>query len=311
MANPDLHEIIERSLLPLIGPKYVLLEVPYYTNIGDILIWEGERQLLSKLKGNIGYSSGYSNYDHTKRYSKDTTILLQGGGNWGDIWKDPHALRKEIVALHPENRIVVFPQTIYYREERNLIEDSRFWSQYPNVTICARDAVSFGILSEFFPQNNRLLLPDMAFCMDIPKNALACGGEKVLFAKRKDKELDDSLDYSIVPECAEVHDWPTFEGKTKPWDITIGVMNRLSLLLGGSIKRRLVDCYWERTLREQYIRIGIDFLMRYHTVYTTRLHIGILAAMMGRRVFLLDNNYGKLRSFYDTWMKDFENVSLV
>ena len=40
---------IEEVLRPLIDRDYVLLELPYYENIGDILIWEGERHFLEKL----------------------------------------------------------------------------------------------------------------------------------------------------------------------------------------------------------------------------------------------------------------------
>ena len=37
-----LRQKIESSLLALIDSDYHLLEVPYYANVGDMLIWQGE-----------------------------------------------------------------------------------------------------------------------------------------------------------------------------------------------------------------------------------------------------------------------------
>ena len=33
---------IEKQLIPLIDSDYVLWDLPYHTNIGDTLIWQGE-----------------------------------------------------------------------------------------------------------------------------------------------------------------------------------------------------------------------------------------------------------------------------
>lgn len=38
----ELRQIIEEQLTPLINNDYVLYDLPYYSNIGDLLIWEGE-----------------------------------------------------------------------------------------------------------------------------------------------------------------------------------------------------------------------------------------------------------------------------
>ena len=45
----QLRGIIKEKITPLITGDYVLWDVPYYGNIGDILIWEGECQFLSSL----------------------------------------------------------------------------------------------------------------------------------------------------------------------------------------------------------------------------------------------------------------------
>ena len=79
--------LISKTLLPLIGKKCVLYDVPFYKNIGDVLIWQGELSFLAE--NNIEILD-YANY-HTyvkKDISNDVTILFQGGGNIGDLYHD-------------------------------------------------------------------------------------------------------------------------------------------------------------------------------------------------------------------------------
>lgn len=51
---------------------------------------------------------------------------------------------------------------------------------------------------------------------------------------------------------------------------------------------------------------------RFSVIYTDRLHIGIAGAMLGRKVFLLDGNYGKNRGVYEASLaENYENVTLL
>ena len=52
----QLRQQIVAQIGELIDRDYVLLGLPYYPNVGDILIWEGERQFL----GNSPYKVSLS-----------------------------------------------------------------------------------------------------------------------------------------------------------------------------------------------------------------------------------------------------------
>lgn len=56
----ELRKIIKDNIEPLITSDYVHLDNPYHGNIGDILIWEGERQFLSSIKYKCLQSSSNS-----------------------------------------------------------------------------------------------------------------------------------------------------------------------------------------------------------------------------------------------------------
>lgn len=50
---------------------------------------------------------------------------------------------------------------------------------------------------------------------------------------------------------------------------------------------------------EQVTRAVLHFLNRYDVVNTNRLHVGILSALLGKKVHFYDNAYGKNRSVYE------------
>ena len=87
----ELRQAINRQLLPLIDSNYVFLELPYYENIGDTLIWEGSLRFLKQTKNKCLYSASSTTF-YNQNISKDTLILLQGGGNFGDLWEGHQSL---------------------------------------------------------------------------------------------------------------------------------------------------------------------------------------------------------------------------
>ncbi|UVP49744.1 polysaccharide pyruvyl transferase family protein [Bacteroides cellulosilyticus] len=157
-----LKSLIDKGLLPLINSSCVYLDVPYHTNIGDTLIWEGTEQFLASNHIKCLYRNSTLTY-YYRKISKKTTILLHGGGNFGDIWRSHQELRLRIIQEYPNNQIIILPQTIYYTDHSIMKTDALIMAKHPNLTICARDEISHSILKKYFHNNNILLLPDMAF----------------------------------------------------------------------------------------------------------------------------------------------------
>ena len=52
-------------------------------------------------------------------------------------------------------------------------------------------------------------------------------------------------------------------------------------------------------------------LSPYEIVISDRLHGGLIAIMMGKKVILLPVGYHKIRAFYETWLSDQSNVAFV
>lgn len=302
----QLQGVINTNLRPLIDRDYYLLEVPYYTNVGDTLIWQGE---LDYLKTFPYKCLGMSSYEslRTPIIKKNALVIFQGGGNFGDIWTLPHDYRLKIVAENPEHEFLFMPQTVYFKNEENLMQCARFLEAY-NVTICARDKVSYEILKKHF-KNKILLVPDMAFYIDTTqwrKNAIS---NKSLLFKRNDIELSQT-DYlsSLEKLDLDIRDWPTM-------DNDLSIIPRLKTV-SRKISKRLPSCFdtydWfcQNIYRKYLIASGVEFLSAYTEIYTTRLHGAILATLLNIKTTFIDNSYGKNKNFYDTWLNDCDSITM-
>jgi len=311
----ELANIIRVGLTPIITNDYLLLDVPYYTNVGDTLIWQGTLDYLKQLPYKcLGMTNAKGNTDY--KISKSTVILLQGGGNFGDLWVLHQNFRKEIIARYPDNPILILPQSIYFEKGQNQEEDAEFFKNYPNVTISVRDKCSYAILEKHYPCNKHLLLPDMAFCMNIKpyrqKNII--NESSSLFVKREDKELSSEIFFSIVPETAVVKDWLSCgSNNLNKWRSKMErYAQRVDAILGTSIKLNVSDFFWQKLLKKRQIQYAIDFLSPYEHIYTTRMHAAILSVMLGKKdITLFDNSYGKLSSFVKTWLQDVDGLKIL
>ena len=302
----ELQGIIAARLLPEIkGKKIILLDVPYYSNIGDTLIWQGTHDLLKSNDIECVQTSSKDSFDF-RQIPADWVILLQGGGNFGDIWAEHQLFREKVISSYPDNKIIILPQTIYFAKEENLKRDAEIFSRHNDLLIVARDEVSFWILNKYYGRNRALLLPDMALCINFKKfNTTGANDGRTLFFERQDKEANPLYVYNkIIPDNAERHEWPLMEHQDISW--------RTKWLY--RIKYRLpryYDAYWNLVMRKYYIGIGVDFINRYETVFTTRLHGAILSLLLGKKIVLFDNSYGKNSSFFKTWLTGVDEIELI
>lgn len=305
--------IIHNELAPLITGDYVLWGLPYYPNIGDTLIWEGELEFLKSIPHKCIGTCSWDDYA-IRPLKKDTVILITGGGYFGDVWRNAWDNVMNTIVHYPENPIVILPNTIFYESQETMKKDAARLSALKKLVICVRDNSSLTIAKNNFSNEVRLV-PDMAFC--IPSSRLErwmCKENgRTLFLKRNDKEIGSSE----VPLCSDIdtRDWPTMDEKPKLADMIFGRAHRMrkearqkgSRIAPAAALIEKVVAYL--IYRPHLLRIGTRFLSNYHEIYTTRLHVMILGIILGKQVHYIDNSYGKLSSFYNTWLTECDNVN--
>lgn len=318
--------LIINQLVPLIKSDYVLLDIPNHGNIGDQLIYEGEIVFLDKYvkKHRCVYSSYIENTNYDK-ISKTTTILLHGGGNFGDIYFKHQDFRMDVIRKYPENPIIIMPQTVFYKSEVQLENDAKIFNDHSNIYICVRDKTSYILLNKYIESSKLLLLPDMAFCIsDLDKslpNKKLGGKTRVLLMDRIDVEyvvgatnLASIKNHKENGDLVFVKDWPTYYSD----DTNIKLYNTFNIwrrrifrvLMNLPVVSNYIHDHTNNVMmKDHYVKMGVKFLSDYDIIYTTRLHGLILAILLGKESIALDNSYGKLSSFYDTWLTNFENVT--
>ena len=72
-----------------------------------------------------------------RRLDKNITILLQGGGNFGDIWRPCQDFRLKVIRDYMDNPIIILPQSVFYEDEKVLEQDVEEMGRHKNLIICA------------------------------------------------------------------------------------------------------------------------------------------------------------------------------
>lgn len=310
----NLNKIILTKLEPIIGTKTLLTDCPYHYNIGDLLIWQGELEFLKKINRKpISQSSMYT-FSFPK-VSNNTTICLHGGGNFGDLYREAQEFRIKIINTYTSNRIVIFPQSVWYTDNSLIEKDAKLFSIHKDLYICARDMSSYNVLKKYFSENKILLVPDMAFFMgDLSKKIVTFSGDcyKSLYFRRLDMEYV-ACEYKCLEGISDIKDWPGFEGKYNLPNVFMKILMKLSALnpFWRKIYAKPLDMIMQNIIKPNLIYKGIEMLKPYKYIYTTRLHAMILGILLGKTIFILDSKTKKISDYYHTWLDNNESITIV
>ena len=316
----QLQDVIKKKITPLIINDFMLLDIPNHRNIGDSLIWKGEIEYFKTL--NYSCLRQFNRYTFKNSYipSKEIVILLHGGGNFGDIYPSSQNFKKKIVEDFPDNRIIIMPQTIFYEDEAEKFADFEIFRNHKDLYICVRDLKSFDLISELFPKDRILLTPDMAFFVELDQYLIKENTNKILFLNRTDAEKVDNKYVDVLKGLKyDMLDWPTYNSDNSRLNVLSNYIEALDGKLSNIFKyiplvnNFIDDAYGfkNRNNMDNHIMSGIKFINQYDKIYTTRLHGMILSVLLDKEIVILDNSYGKNRGFYDAWLTDFKNLTLV
>ncbi|KAK44832.1 hypothetical protein BG58_22770 [Caballeronia jiangsuensis] len=298
-AISDLTSLLEHKIG---GRRCVLLDWPNHPNVGDHLIWLGQKVILKKfLNVEIVYQADYVETDFERIAElEDTVILCHGGGNFGDLYIHHQKFRENIVRRFPEREIIFLPQTIYYQDDRQMHASSRALAGHPNLTIFTRDLTSYASAASMVAGRNVHLAIDSAFALQslIPRFAhrFAESKRQPLYLLRQDRE--SHLSNLDRPENALLVDWIAEDSL----DWVLKEVDALSVIDEFGL-RELIDSEWELRSLVHFVR-AVCLFAKASYVVTDRLHAHILALLMGVENDAHDNTYGKISAFSNAWTCD-------
>jgi len=274
-----------------------LLDYPFNLNPGDAAIWLGEKKALQNLS--IASRSFMSTYKEQQAQSVDT-VLLHGGGNFGDIWPEHTAYREQVLVAAYGRPVLQLPVSFHADDLRSLRGLQKRVANHGRVTFMWRDSRSFAAGSDTFPGARHILSPDAAFTLTAPTTPtpIPTPRTSVLLVHRRDKET----------ALAE----PSSQAMSVDWDFTRAFKAtsgwyalRAATLAGTSavVPERALD----RLSRAQ-LRYAFQLLSSAGIIVTDRLHGHILATMLGIPNILYPERYGKNRAFFETWTRGISDV---
>lgn len=215
---------------------------------------------------------------------KNALVVLNGGGNMGDIYQLEEMNRRTVLGDYPDHRIVIFPQTIYYKDEQNATASVPHYNR-KNITITAREQTSFEIMKKLYPEANVILAPDAVLSMDYSKQQHEKNGVVACFRGDREQKMTDQERNSLT-------------GQLSAWgyDMTI-----TDMMHGAQIPRES---------RKQIVEEKIRLFAGAQLVITDRLHAMILCAVSGTPCLVFGNNHHKVRGVYE-WIRHLDYVRFV
>lgn len=295
----DLQDTAYLSLREAIpsGSKIIYLDYPIYSNIGDILIWKGSQKWITREKHELIAQYNIDNFKFPQ-INNDVILVCQGGGNFGDLYKHQKH-RENIVQSYPDNRIVFLPQTIHYKNIKNIDSTKKILNEHPNLSIFVRDESSFKLATTHFT-GAIFKCPDMAtFLYPLVKHIENKKNnntnlKKILLIRKDVEKKEEDINYEEYIWSGDWVDILKFD-----WILIklFQLYNKTSFIFNNH--QHCLD-NWNK-FSDYLIQKSIAIFIQADEVTTSRLHGHILALLLEKKVILYDNSYGKNLAYYKEW----------
>ncbi|WP_447717209.1 polysaccharide pyruvyl transferase family protein [Pluralibacter gergoviae] len=289
----------------------IFVDYPVYHNVGDLLIFRGTLELLSEHNVKIkAFRSVIDyNYDDIKNYvTPSTTILCQGGGNFGDIYPAHQQLRESVVEHFPKNRIIVLPQTAYFSSEQNFQKSLLKLNKHQDLILFARDQNTLNIFDKL--TTKALLSPDMAHALYGKLKKSEHKNHGVLYFLRADCEINEFQKRITFPAGTQSKDWSDFITiKDRLYRRFISYMFFISNKLNSAKFKDLTAYLWRNHCNKLVSRSFVYF-SQFNEIVTSRMHGHILACLVDVPNKVIDNSYGKNSGYFNEWTRTVPTSSL-
>lgn len=285
-----------KTITPLNKKKIYIINTPLHNNIGDSAIAYAHSLFLQNNIGDdykiIEVTSG--EWGRFRKVlgcivRKKDIIMQLGGGNMGYEWFNEEIERRRIIEQFPNNKMIIFPQTIYYgdsEEGKKEFENSKkIYNNHKDLNLIAREKVSYEIMKEAYPNCNVMLTPDIVLSMDKLDNPYKREGITFCFRRDVEKVLTKEEEQYIIDECKKISD-----------------------------KTFYTDMMSERPVtKENRVEIIMDKFKDFQKselVITDRLHGMVFCAISGTPCIVFGNYNQKVKGTYE-WIKDLGYIRYV
>lgn len=276
--------------------KIYLIGTSDRSNIGDHAIALSEVRLLKENFSDYSMLEITGDTFRNRRQvikeiiKKDDIIFITGGGFLGDLWPDEEYMVNAVLEDYPENKVIVFPQTVYFYDEADspfLREKLHNYINHKNLYLMARDEKTYDFYSKYFEKQKIALFPDMALYLE--ENVKGSQTNDVMICLRGDKERTISKDDKIAI-------------------LNILKAKGLNVSYGSTLANGVHNGDITLPNREAAIKLKLNEFSEPRFVITDRLHGMVLSTLAGTPCIVFDNLSKKVSGVYDLWMKDIKTI---
>lgn len=277
--------------------KWLIMGSPIHDNLGDHLITLSELDYLHSFSLDVEIFEIPT--EMVILYSQiikdcltpNDIIFVNGGGWMGTLWKHDEFFMQHILHTFKSNKIIVFPQTVYYddsdTEQNQVLNNAKdAWRSAPKAILCLRDEASYQYaLNEIGLESERcLFLPDVAllYKTEIPPVQKE---RKILLCLRNDKE-------QVLPLAVRGE----IENFIKN--------NNYCYAYTSTLTRKVVSINERRALVNKKIK---EFASA-QIIITDRLHGMIFAFLANTPCIAIDNRTRKVFGVYNAWLNEVNTI---
>lgn len=283
------HVFPQELSLPATNKKriFVLLSTDY-ANLGDHAMTYAQIQFLHEafpdreiIEVSVNSTIKYLKSIRSQICPEDC-ITLKGGGNIGIEYFREELLRRLILRIFFDIRIVSFPQTIFFPVSRTGKREqsvtSRIYGKHSDFHLFLRDPKSYQLATQMLHTNKIYHVPDIALYLNLSQFENSRAG--VVVCLRSDREgVINSAQKKQIEEIASKYG---------------------SVSVIDTVKNNLIDSHnREAELKRIWSIFGSSKL-----VVTDRLHGMIFAILTKTPCVVLQTYNHKLKSQYDCWFSE-------
>jgi len=269
------------------GMAIIFISTPSHGNLGDQAIVYSQYLFFESIghKERIFEINDYQ-YDlfkfHIRKYVRSSDlIVIDGGGNLGTLWRVPENRILSIILSFRKNRIVIFPQSVYFSNDQfgkdEITKIARIFNGHPRLYLMLRESKSYCFIKNTVSRN-------VFFTPDI-----------VLFNENTHSEFEERRCLLLMQRSD--HESTSFEGPQKVADY-ISSLTNLPIKVIDNIVTKVVSI----EEREVELQRQLSICAGARVMVTDRLHGMIFASVTDTPCVVFDNLNNKISGVYKDWL---------
>ena len=297
--------------------RVALINFPNHGNPGDPGLWLGTHSLLRSLVVEVVYQSTPWSLDLAalSRAVGDAPVLINGGGNFGDLYAGQQQGRMQLLQNWPGRPVIQLPQSIHFADPANASVVAEAIRAQGAFTMMVRDTQSVA-LSRTLLDVEPVLSPDHAFGL-VPLVSSQPVTRELLWMVWPEgaAEFTPASQLHDPPSWVHVEDWHTGAALAHEHFDDLGTEAWLAnRQIEASWHDESVRRDWQALvatfdpLARRWFDRGVELVAGSRVLVTNKLHGHLVAVMLGKPHVVLDNSYGKVSGALETWTRNAPGV---